>query len=116
VRCTFADILTIEGYDVETATDGLDALAVLASSCFDVVATDFQMPRMNGLALAVQMRARSIDTPIVLLTGSNGARELAEEMDAVAYIRKPAEMAEIVITIRRVTKSGTCFVAATSAR
>jgi CheY-like chemotaxis protein len=61
--------LTHFGYEVETVPGGAEALQKLAGAGFDLVITDMKMPVMTGDQLAKEIRKRSPDTPIVLLTG-----------------------------------------------
>lgn len=57
------------GYQVQEAGDGLQALHRLQHGSFDVVVTDFQMPRLDGLALLREVRAMPSPPPVVILTG-----------------------------------------------
>lgn len=63
-------VLVAAGYDVETAVDGCDAIAHLQQHTFDVVVTDVQMPRMDGVTLYEQIQAqRAIaSTPVIFVT------------------------------------------------
>ncbi|MFQ5669999.1 MAG: response regulator [Acidobacteriota bacterium] len=78
--------------DVDTAEDGLDALALLESGSPlpDVVLTDLQMPRMNGLEFVTQMRRLHPSIPVVLMT-AYGSEELAFQslqQGAAGYVPK----------------------------
>jgi len=61
-------MLKFEGHEVESATNGKDALAVYEPGKFDLVITDYQMPRMNGLELAEAIKTRSGDQQVLLVT------------------------------------------------
>ena len=63
IRKVVRDALTKAGHDVETAVDGEEAQALLASGEFDLVITDLNMPRMNGLELVRRIRAVSGPDP-----------------------------------------------------
>ncbi len=56
------------GINVTLCRSGKDALAVLADHSFDAILTDYEMPEMNGIALAQQIRALGIEIPIILLS------------------------------------------------
>jgi CheY-like chemotaxis protein len=71
MRELMAMILTEEGYEVSTATDGLDALAQLRSSVPDLIISDLQMPRMSGLELLSVVRYRFPAIPVIAISGSN---------------------------------------------
>src|SRR5437660_4425629 len=64
------------GFVVETAADGLEALAAIRRNAPDVVATDLEMPRMNGLELVEAVRADFPAVPVVLIT-AHGSEETA---------------------------------------
>lgn len=61
-------MLDFDGHVVETATNGKDALALLAATPFDLVITDFEMPGMRGDELAAAIKARSPSQPVVMIT------------------------------------------------
>src|SRR5512147_2598060 len=56
------------GYEAEAATDGLDALARLGEHPFDVVLTDLQMPRLDGLGLMRRIHAADSALPVLIQT------------------------------------------------
>ena len=70
VRTVMAFKLKAAGYETVTATDGLDALELAQLERPDLVISDFQMPRMNGLELcrALQVREVTSRTPVVMVT------------------------------------------------
>jgi len=68
VRESVNMLLSYDGHQVETANDGEDALRKLAAENFDVVITDFEMPKMRGDSLAVAIKARWPEQPIILLS------------------------------------------------
>ncbi|HYG35559.1 MAG TPA: response regulator [Clostridia bacterium] len=61
-------MLAYDGHSVEAATNGEDALALLAKSTFDVVITDYAMPRIRGDELAATIKARNPKQPVVMVT------------------------------------------------
>ncbi|MGO8926860.1 MAG: response regulator [Limisphaerales bacterium] len=61
-------MLDFDGHVVETASNGKDALAMLAKSQFDLVITDFEMPVMRGDELAAAIKARAPSQRVVLIT------------------------------------------------
>lgn len=62
-------ILRKQGYQVQTAGNGLEALAVLAEGEYDLVITDLKMEKMDGLQLIDSIRKQSPRTDIVMVTG-----------------------------------------------
>jgi two-component system chemotaxis sensor kinase CheA len=91
-RMLLKNILEAVGYQVETAIDGMEALAALRSRDFDLVVSDVEMPRMDGFDLTAKIRAdkKLADLPVVLVTalGSREHQERGIEVGANAYIIK----------------------------
>ncbi|MCU1364992.1 MAG: CheA signal transduction histidine kinase [Ilumatobacteraceae bacterium] len=94
VRELERSILERAGYQVTTASDGLEALARLAEISVDLVLSDVEMPRMDGIGLTVAIRAHPTlaNLPILLLTslGSDADRQRGLDAGADAYIVKSA--------------------------
>ena len=80
-------------YDVLTAVDGMDALQIMNENQIDLVFTDLEMPRMNGLELTQSIRAWTdkSKTPIVMITSRTTTkhRELAAKAGVNDYLTKP---------------------------
>ncbi|MGQ9485842.1 MAG: response regulator [Desulfosoma sp.] len=93
-RTLLKNILDAAGYAVSTAVDGREALALLREQALDVVASDVEMPRMNGFELTRTMRQEEKlrHVPVVLVTSldSREHREQDLEAGADAYIVKSA--------------------------
>ena len=68
IRNILTRYLLIQGYAVETAKDGQEALQILAGYHFDAVLTDLHMPYMDGLTLTHQIRKNDPQTYIVMMT------------------------------------------------
>jgi DNA-binding NtrC family response regulator len=84
-------ILADEGYEVDVADDGQKALDRLSADSYGVVLADLKMPKVDGIALLKEMRARDIATEFIMITGQ-GSTELAIEAirhGAADYIEKP---------------------------
>lgn len=98
-------MLEFDGHQIETASSGLAALAVLEKARFDLVITDFSMPGMKGNELAAQIRARNPKQPIVMITAY--AEMLTANntpLDAVdSVISKPFLLEDLRTAIAKVT-------------
>jgi DNA-binding NtrC family response regulator len=84
-------ILADEGYEVDVADDGQKALDRLSADNYGVVLADLKMPKVDGIGLLKEMRARGIPTEFIMITGQ-GSTELAIEAirhGAADYIEKP---------------------------
>ncbi len=75
IRHTVCRFLEERGFTVESAANGIEALAVLDTITPDLILTDLQMPKMSGMELIAELRSRpaSAGIPIVVLTGTHGA-------------------------------------------
>ena len=82
-----------EGFRTRTASDGIDALMLIAKESFDLVLSDINMPNLDGFQLLKQMKQRGIDIPVIFMTGHEEKYfELrGKELGAVEYIKKPLE-------------------------
>ncbi len=106
VRKLMTRFLENEGFDVETAADGIDALGKLANGRFRLVITDLEMPRMHGYELMAEMKRhpRWRELPIIVCTSrtSHKHRRRAQELGAAGYITKPFTQEGLITEVRRV--------------
>ena len=97
-----------DDHDVCTAGDGREALELLAAGGIEVVCTDFQMPRMNGLELLARARATSSNVGFVLVTGMRDyIREVAGLPDGAQFhsvLVKPYEPEQLVEAVSRAAR------------
>ena len=96
-RVILAEQLRTLGCDVELAQDGMEALQRCREQCFDLVVTDINMPRMDGHALARQLRDDGNPVPVIGATANATAEErercLASGMQG--YLSKPVDIARL---------------------
>jgi DNA-binding NtrC family response regulator len=87
-------LLTEEGYDVDTATDGRKAWDKVSSGEFGLVLADLKMPKMDGLELFAQMRESGVDSEIIIITGKGTVASAVEAMrhGAYDYLTKPLDL------------------------
>jgi two-component system response regulator MprA len=99
---TLRRALGIEGYAVECAGDGAEALQRLAGGRFDAVVLDVAMPRLDGLAVCRRMRATSDHTPVLILTARDAVGDRVAGLDAGAddYLVKPFALDELNARVR----------------
>ena len=97
---------TRAGFDVTCVSDGQHALETIQSSerPFDVVVTDYQMPRMNGLQLITHLRedASTSDTPVILLTAKGfelDEADLRERLKVSHLMAKPFSPRELLMRV-----------------
>jgi two-component system response regulator RegX3 len=97
--------LRAEGFEVETAGDGEEALQAARRGGFDVVVLDIMMPRLSGTEVCKRLRAESI-VPIIMLTAKDAEvdRVLGLELGADDYVTKPFSSRELASRIRAVLR------------
>jgi two-component system response regulator RegX3 len=97
--------LRSEGFEVETATDGEDALHTLTDDRIELVVLDIMLPRLSGIEVCRRMREAS-DVPIILLSARDAEvdRVLGLESGADDYVTKPFSMPELLSRVRAVLR------------
>jgi two-component system response regulator MprA len=95
-------VLTVHGFDVETATSGEDAMSKVGRSAIDLVVLDVMMPGPDGLTVCSWMRASRRDLPVLMLTARDavGDRVAGFEAGADDYLIKPFANDELVARVR----------------
>jgi CheY-like chemotaxis protein len=102
VRRMVRRVLERVGHRVLEAGNGLDALDALESDWPDLVVTDIQMPRMNGLELLIEARKRHPGLRVIAMSGSSGREGrqgvllLARDLGAARTLEKPIQMAALL--------------------
>ena len=102
IRRSLGPYLERSGYRVLLASDGAEALDLLASYQVDIIVSDVLMPRMDGRELVRRVRAGGARTPIILLTQVNASYERVSALDD--YLSKPFDPAELASRIRAVLR------------
>jgi two-component system response regulator MprA len=102
VRDSLGRTLRFEGYQVETAGDGLAALDVMRAGEPDAVVLDVSMPRMDGLEACRRLRADGVVVPVLMLTARDSVGDRVAGLDAGAddYLVKPFALQELLARIR----------------
>lgn len=106
VRDSLARSLQYSGYEVSTASDGVEALAKLAASRPDAVIMDVMMPRLDGLETTRMLRANGNDVPILVLTARDSVDDRVDGLDAGGddYMAKPFALDELLARIRALVR------------
>jgi DNA-binding NtrC family response regulator len=107
VRYTVRGFLEHARLVVDEAVDGVDALEQIESRGYDLVVTDIQMPRMNGLELLAKVRQRTAPPKVIVITAHGSERHAVEAIKAGAfdYFKKPFEADEMLAVVARATES-----------
>lgn len=102
VRESLRRSLAFNGYSVDLAHDGLEALDLIASDRPDALVLDVMMPRLDGLEVCRQLRSTGDDLPILVLTARDSVSERVAGLDAGAddYLPKPFALEELLARMR----------------
>ncbi len=102
MRTALADLLTSEGHRVLVAADGAAGLARALAEQPDLILLDVMMPRLDGFALAGELRRLGRSTPILMLTAKGQVDDRVRGLDAGAddYLVKPFSGAELLARVR----------------
>lgn len=103
VRSSLRQLLEDAGYAVDTARDGLEAIASLQAQPARVLLTDLEMPNMNGAEITAYLRGQPawVDLPIIMISSRTHEkhRQLAAQAGVNAYLGKPYAEAELLALI-----------------
>jgi two-component system NtrC family sensor kinase len=99
-----ADVLSSEGYEVDTAPDGLAALEHIGRRAYDLVLSDLRMPELDGLGLYRELEQRRPDLArrFVFITGTSEHTDYQAVIEDIAapVLTKPFDMAELQRVVR----------------
>lgn len=95
-------LLAGEGFVVETAVDGVDAVARATANPPDLIILDIAMPRMDGREVARALRARGDAPPVILMSAGHDAGREARQLGVAGHIGKPFSAERILETINGV--------------
>ena len=101
-----AKILEENNYVVDVVHDGQSGLDWALSGMYDVIILDVMLPKMDGFEVAKQLRRKSIDTPLLMLTARAQIPDKIEGLDSGAddYMTKPFSPAELLAHLRALTR------------
>jgi len=102
VRESLRRALTLEGYEVDLAADGAEALARAVSSSPDAVVLDVLMPELDGLGVCRRLRETGDRVPVLMLTARDTVGDRVAGLDAGAddYLVKPFALEELLARLR----------------
>ena len=101
LRQLFARVLEKNGYQVETAEDGAEALKILGRGYVDLIISDIMMPVMDGNALVRALRDDGVKTPVLMITAKSTLDDMREGFLSGTddYMVKPVNVNEMVLRV-----------------
>ncbi len=102
LRRFLAGELQADGYGVESAGTGQEALTRIRGGEWDLVLLDWTLPDFSGVEVCRRMRASGLDTPVLMVTARDAVSERVEALDAGAddYLTKPFSIEELLARVR----------------
>src|SRR3954468_19746824 len=103
LRLVLRTLLKRQGYEVETAESGEQALAMVDTFGPDVILTDVRMPKMGGLDLLATLKAKGNEATVIVMSAYGNVDLALEAIKAGAYdyVQKPFKHEEVVLTLRK---------------
>ena len=107
MRVVLEALLKKEGYEVSTASDGVEALKILAEEEVSVVVTDLKMPKLDGMGLLDRIMENYPSIPVIMITAHGTVSNAVDALKkgAFDYITKPFEQADLKHVIAKAVKT-----------
>ncbi len=98
--------LELEGYQVITASDGIDALKKFRSASFDLIILDVMLPELNGFDVCEEIRKENTQVPVLFLTAKGTSTDKVKglKLGADDYLTKPFNLEELLLRIQILIK------------
>lgn len=91
IQSNISKYLLKMGFEVAVAENGVQALKMFVEKSFDLVLTDFQMPHMDGMVLAREIKRRHPKIPVIMMSGDSEVRTMTKDI-ADFFLSKPFEL------------------------
>ena len=107
-RIGLSKLLSQEGFEVESAANGNDALDLLAQHKINLVISDINMPDMNGLVFLRELSRKFPSTSVIMITAYGGVESYLEAMNlgAYEYLHKPVRLEELRSVMKKIFNGG----------
>ena len=105
IRNSLKEILSDEGYSVDTAENGAIALEMVSKEHYDVIFCDIKMPEMDGIEVLDRLQADCVDSSVIMISGHGDISTAVDciKKGAFDFIQKPLDLNRILITIKNAT-------------
>jgi DNA-binding NtrC family response regulator len=107
-RIGLSKLLSQEGFEVESAANGNDALDLLSQHKINLVISDINMPDMNGLVFLRELSRKFPSTSVIMITAYGGVESYLEAMNlgAYEYLHKPVRLEELRSVMKKIFNGG----------
>ncbi len=104
-------ILQHNGYDVDNAYDGEEAIKLVYENNYDVIILDIMMPKKDGIEVLKELRSKNISTPVIMVTakGENEDKIIGLDSGADDYLSKPFKTNELIARIKALIRRNTKY-------
>lgn len=102
IRMLLSKCLELQGFQVETASDGLKAVQLLRDNSYDLAFLDIKLPEISGTEVLKRIRGIGISIPVIIITAYATVKNAVEctKLGAVAYLQKPFTSDKVVSVLR----------------
>ncbi|MEN9325346.1 MAG: hypothetical protein RL414_1100 [Actinomycetota bacterium] len=106
IRNLIKDALSLSGYEVTSAADGLEALALLRKSMWNLILLDINLPHIDGFTLLEKINEMGISTPVLLLSARGESVDVTRglKLGADDYVTKPFGLEELVLRVQAILR------------
>lgn len=107
-RIGLSKLLSQEGFEVESASNGHEALDYLVEKSVNLIISDINMPDMNGLAFLRELGRKHPSTNVIMITAYGGVESYLEAMNlgAFEYLHKPIRLDELRSVMKKIFNGG----------
>lgn len=105
------DTLDAQGFDITTASDGVEGLKKFSEFKPDVLVADIMMPEMDGFEMVRRIRQNDLLTPVLFLTARSAVNDVVKgfELGANDYLKKPFGIQELIVRIKALAHQATLY-------
>ena len=92
IRLLLTKCLELEGYEVETASNGQEGYEKICGGAYNLVFLDIKLPELSGTEVLRRIRAQGIPTPVIIITAYPTVKNAVEctQLGSIAYLQKPS--------------------------
>lgn len=101
IRILLFEAFKPHGYEIETVENGLEAIKQIAGKTYDLIITDYMMPKMDGLELTRRIKMMNPSLPVLVFT-SNGPEPELLKSGALACFKKPLNISDLKIISQKI--------------